>query len=127
MPKKEKSPLRRLKIAHIDELKNGQTKKFKVRRADRVTEAFLIRKGGEHYAYLNLCRHWMVGLDYDDNDFLTEDGDWVVCKSHGALYRPETGECESGPCNGAALYRIPLEQDRSAVWALLDQIDWGES
>jgi nitrite reductase/ring-hydroxylating ferredoxin subunit len=126
MPKKEKSPLRRLKIAHIDELKNGQTKKFKVRRADRVTEAFLIRKGGEYYAYLNLCRHWMVGLDYDDNDFLTEDGDWVVCKSHGALYRPETGECESGPCNGAALYRIPLEQDPEAVWALLDKIDWGD-
>jgi nitrite reductase/ring-hydroxylating ferredoxin subunit len=127
MPKKEKHPLRRVKIARMDELKNGQTKKFKVRRADRVTEAFLIRKGGEYYAYLNLCRHWMVGLDYDDNDFLTEDGDWVVCKSHGALYRPETGECESGPCNGAALYRIPLEQDPEAVWALLDQIDWGES
>jgi nitrite reductase/ring-hydroxylating ferredoxin subunit len=127
MPKKEKPPLRRVKIARIDELKNGQTKKFKVRRADRVTEAFLIRKGGEYYAYLNLCRHWMVGLDYDDNDFLTDDGDWVVCKSHGALYRPETGECESGPCNGAALYRIPLEQDPEAVWALLDQIDWGEN
>ena len=128
MPKKEKARRRpsRVKIARIDELKDGQTKKFKIRRADRVTEAFLIRKGGEYYAYLNLCRHWMVGLDYDDNDFLSEDGAWVVCKSHGAIYRPETGECESGPCNGAALYRVPVEQDRAAVWALLDKVDWGD-
>jgi nitrite reductase/ring-hydroxylating ferredoxin subunit len=124
MPKKRKA--RRQKIALVGELKDGQTKKFTIRRADRVTEAFLIRRGGDYFAYLNLCRHWMVGLDYDDNDFLTEDGNWVVCKSHGALYRTETGECESGPCNGAALYRVPLEQDRSAVWALVDQIDWGD-
>jgi nitrite reductase/ring-hydroxylating ferredoxin subunit len=127
MPKKEKAKPRRVKIARIDELKDGQTKKFKIRRADRVTEAFLIRKGGDYFAYLNLCRHWMVGLDYDDNDFLSEEGAWVVCKSHGAVYRPETGECESGPCNGAALYRVPVEQDPEAVWALLDKIDWGES
>jgi nitrite reductase/ring-hydroxylating ferredoxin subunit len=125
MPKKPKA--RRQKIALRDELKDGRTKKFTIRRADRITEAFLIRRGGDYYAYLNLCRHWMVGLDYDDNDFLTEDGNWVVCKSHGALYRPQTGECESGPCNGAALYRVPLEVDSTAVWALLDQIDWGDN
>ena len=122
MPKKA----RRQKIALLDELKDGQTKKFLIRRPDRVTEAFLIRRGKDYHAYLNLCRHWMVGLDYDDNDFLTEDGNWVVCKSHGALYKTETGECESGPCNGAALYRVPLEQDPLAIWALVDQIDWGD-
>ncbi|HVM32530.1 MAG TPA: Rieske 2Fe-2S domain-containing protein [bacterium] len=118
---------RRQKIAGLNELKDGQTKKFSLRRADRVTEAFLLRRGDDYHAYLNLCRHWMVGLDYDDNDFLTEDGRWVVCKSHGALYRSETGECESGPCNGAALYRVPVEKEGGAVWALLDQVDWGES
>ena len=124
MPGKPKG--KRLKIAQAGELAEGRTKKFTLRRPDRVTEAFLVRRGGAYYAYLNLCRHWMVGLDYDDNDFLSEDGAWVVCKSHGALYRTETGECASGPCNGAALYRVPVVEEEGAVWALVDGIDWGE-
>lgn len=124
---RKKNAAGRRKIAALNELKNGQTKKFKVRRHDRVTEAFLLRRGTDYYAYLNLCRHWTVGLDYDDNDFFTPDGNWLVCKNHGALYRPQTGECESGPCNGAALYRVPVEVDEKGVWALVEQIDWGEA
>ncbi|MGH7739474.1 MAG: Rieske (2Fe-2S) protein [bacterium] len=123
---RKKTTSRRRKIAASHELKNGQTKKFTISRQDRETEAFLLRQGGDYYAYLNLCRHWTVGLDYDDNDFLTPDGNWLVCKNHGALYRPQTGECESGPCNGAALYRVPLEVNEKGVWALLDQVDWGD-
>jgi nitrite reductase/ring-hydroxylating ferredoxin subunit len=116
-----------LEIARHDELKEGGSKKFVIARKDRETEAFLIRKGGRHYAYLNLCRHWTVGLDFDDEEFFSEDGEWLVCKNHGAVYHPVTGACESGPCGGASLYRVPLLEKDGNVYAVLEEIDWGES
>jgi len=74
-----------LKIVAINGLENGQSKKFLVQRPDRKTEAFLIKVQDRYYAYLNLCRHWTVGLDFDDNDFFSEGSEWIVCKNRGAL------------------------------------------
>ena len=124
MPRKTSPKL--LKIVASADLKKGRSVKFVVPRGERRTEAFLIQCEGEYRAYLNLCRHWTVGLDFDDNDFFSEDGEWLVCKNHGALYRPETGECASGPCNGAALYRVPVLEKGGFIWAKLDEIDWGD-
>ncbi len=115
-----------LKVAELGELKNGQSKKFNLKRPDRETEAFLIKKDGKFYAYLNLCRHWTVGLDFDDNEFFSEDGEWLVCKNHGAIYNPVSGECASGPCGGAALYPVPLVEKAGAIYAALDKVDWGD-
>jgi len=128
MNKKESSKKKPtlLKIASLDELKNGESKKFKIKRPDRDTEAFLIKKDGKYFAYLNLCRHWTVGLDFDDNEFFSEDKNWLVCKNHGAIYNPESGICESGPCGGAALYGVPLVEKDGAIYAELGGIDWGE-
>ncbi len=107
-------------------MKNGESIKFVVRRPDRTTEAFLIKTGDRFYAYLNLCRHWTVGLDFDDNEFFSEDGGWLVCKNHGAIYSPTTGECESGPCGGASLYRVPLVEKEGFLYAEIGLIDWGD-
>ena len=115
-----------LKIASINDLENGQSKKFIIQRPDRQTEAFLIKVQNVHYAYLNLCRHWTVGLDFDDNDFFSEGSQWIVCKNHGALYNPATGQCESGPCGGASLYRVPLVEKTGFLYADVAKIVWGE-
>ncbi len=125
MPRKPKDRL--LKIAPVGELKNHQSKKFMIQRADRQTEAFLIQKDGRHYAYLNLCRHWTVGLDFDGNEFFSEDGEWLVCKNHGAVYNPVTGGCEGGPCGGAPLYRVPLVEKEGFIYADVENVDWVES
>jgi nitrite reductase/ring-hydroxylating ferredoxin subunit len=114
-----------LKVASVDELKDGQSKKFNVKRGELVTEAFLIRFNGGYFAYLNLCRHWTVGLDFDDNDFFSEDKKWLVCKNHGAVYHPETGQCAGGPCNGAGLYQVPLAERKGNLYADIKGIDWG--
>lgn len=115
-----------LKVAAKGELRDGESKKFEIRRPDRVAEAFLIKKEGDYYAYLNLCRHWTVGLDFDDNEFFSEDRNWLVCKNHGAIYNPATGGCESGPCGGASLYRVPLVEKEGAIFADLEKVEWGE-
>jgi len=99
---------------------------FLLKRSDRETEAFLINKAGKHYAYLNLCRHWSVGLDFEDNDFFFRGWGMAYLQNHGAIYYPASGECASGPCGGASLYRVPLLEKEGALYAVLDQIDWGD-
>ncbi len=123
MPEKK---LKLLKIGSVHDLKNGQSKKFILQRPDRKTEAFLIKIKNNYHAYLNLCRHWTVGLDFDDNDFFSEDSEWIVCKNHGALYHPVTGQCESGPCGGASLYQVPILEKDGFLYAEIEKIDWGE-
>ena len=115
-----------LKIIQASDLGEGKSVKFEIERPDRTTEAFLIKKKGVYYAYLNLCRHWTVGLDFDDNEFFSEDREWLVCKNHGAIYNPLSGQCESGPCGGASLYRVPLVQKEGAIYADIANVDWGE-
>lgn len=114
------------RVVPVDQLKEGVTVKFLIRRQDRETEAFAFKKDGEYFSYLNLCRHWTVGLDFDDNDFFSENGKWLVCKNHGALYSPGSGSCESGPCGGASLYKVPLFVKGGDLYADLEKIDWGE-
>lgn len=115
-----------LKIALVKDLKEGESLKFVIPRKDRKSEAFVIKKNGKFYSYLNLCRHWTVGLDFDDNDFFSEDKEWLVCKNHGAIYEPATGICNGGPCGGAALYRVPLIEKEDALYADVARVDWGE-
>jgi nitrite reductase/ring-hydroxylating ferredoxin subunit len=115
-----------LKIAPAGEIREGQSVKFAIPRKDRITEAFVVKKDGKFFSYLNLCRHWSVGLDFDDNDFFSEDKAWLVCKNHGAIYEPATGICQGGPCGGAALYRVPIVEKEGILYADVPKIDWGE-
>jgi nitrite reductase/ring-hydroxylating ferredoxin subunit len=115
-----------IRIAPTKNFKEGKTFKFKIKREDRVTEAFAFRRQGCYYGYLNLCRHWTVGLDFDDNDFFSEDGGFLVCKNHGAVYEPETGKCQGGPCGGAALYQVPLIEKDGVLYAEPLKVNWGE-
>ena len=104
-------------IATIDELRPGETKKFLLACGGEELEGFLLNYGGEHHAYLNRCRHVPMSLDWVENQFFTADRRFVQCATHGAYYRPETGECVAGPPCGKNLVRIPLRIEGAAIVA----------
>ncbi len=70
-------------------------------------EGFAVYHKGKFYAYANRCKHVPLPLDFGDNDFFTDDKKFLICKNHGALYLPDTGECVAGPCSGAFLDPLP--------------------
>lgn len=41
------------------------------------------------------------------SSLFTVDGQYLMCKSHGAVFDPSSGICVAGPCQGQAL--VPLE------------------
>jgi nitrite reductase/ring-hydroxylating ferredoxin subunit len=58
-----------------------------------------------------------IPLDRDGEPLLTPDGLFLVCRNHGAVFKPEDGRCVAGPCEGESL--TPLDVARSgAGWAL---------
>ena len=104
-----------LAIARVDELSPGRSKKFLLSVGGREVEAFLLNVGGAFHAYVNRCRHVPMGLDWVENQFFTEDGQFIQCATHGAYYVPDTGECIAGPPCGKSLVRVPLRIEGDVI------------
>ena len=95
-------------IARLEEVPPGSSRRFELRQDGRALSGFLVNVDGRLHAYVNRCRHRPMELDWVENRFFTEDGRWIQCATHGALYEPETGECVAGPPCGKALVRIAI-------------------
>lgn len=94
----------------------GDAVPFDVVFACQTSRAFAIRFEGKPHAYLNRCAHVAMEMDYQPNRFFDNSGQWLLCATHGAVYRPDTGECAGGPCRGG-LVRIDLcESDGVVHW-----------
>jgi nitrite reductase/ring-hydroxylating ferredoxin subunit len=52
---------------------------------------------------------WMPGKFFDFTETL------LVCSTHGATYDPATGHCVGGPCRGARLRALAVEERDGAV------------
>jgi len=46
--------------------------------------------------------------------FFDSTGQYLMCSTHGAMYRPQTGECRGGPCRGG-LVRITMSELNGVV------------
>jgi nitrite reductase/ring-hydroxylating ferredoxin subunit len=98
-----------------DALEPGQTAKFQLQRNGKTVHGFLVNHQGRHYAYVNRCPHAGTPLDLWPNDFFTEDGNLLICATHGAVFGPDTGICVEGPCPGARLEPLPVERDGDSL------------
>lgn len=59
-------------------------------------------------AYLNICPHFSLPLNYRPDNFLTPDTEYLLCSMHFALFQPEDGLCIEGACLGHYLDPIPI-------------------
>ena len=98
-------------------LPQGESKTFSFERGGATHEGFLLHHAAGFFAYANVCPHWSVDLDLGFGDFYAKEIDRIVCKNHGALFQPQTGECTAGPCAGMFLESFPvtLEGDDALV------------
>jgi nitrite reductase/ring-hydroxylating ferredoxin subunit len=78
--------------------------------------AFAIRYNGQAHAYLNRCTHVPMELDYQPDRVFDSTGHWLICATHGATYRPDTGRCSGGPCRGGLVKIAMVEHDGVVHW-----------
>ncbi|HJL19413.1 MAG TPA: Rieske 2Fe-2S domain-containing protein [Sandaracinaceae bacterium LLY-WYZ-13_1] len=75
----------------------------------------LLDEEGTLRAYLNRCEHLPIPLDAGSREFLSADRRYLVCGTHGALYRLGDGFCVEGPCAGRSLLALPVRVDEGWV------------
>lgn len=74
----------------------------------RGASVIVLRAQGTLHVYANRCPHRGTELDWLPGRFLDPSGKQLHCATHGALFRPDTGECVAGPCRGQALEAVPF-------------------
>jgi nitrite reductase/ring-hydroxylating ferredoxin subunit len=55
-------------------------------------------------------------MDYQPNRFFDLTGHWIICATHGAMYSPQTGACQGGPCRGGLVKIEVSETDGVVHW-----------
>ena len=99
-------------------LGEGESARFAVVLDDIPEDAFAVCWKGRVYAYVNRCRHESLPLDFGDGHFFDDEYDALVCCHHGARYHPDTGACASGPCAGAGLTALAVEERADGWWCV---------
>ncbi len=98
-------------------LEGGDAVLFEVLEWGRSAPAFALRFDKVAVAYLNRCAHVPAEMDWQPGKFWDMDKRFIICSVHGALYDPPNGLCVSGPCRGAHLQAIQLdEKDGRVYW-----------
>lgn len=93
-------------LCRLDEIECG--KGFRFREGDAAFYGMVLREGDRVWGFVDSCPHTGQPLSLFGDRYFTREGDLLLCSGHGALFRPDTGECVAGPCVGRALTRWPV-------------------
>jgi len=104
--------------ADVRRLREGDGARFTVTLHGVSRDAFAVRWRGRLFAYVNTCRHQQLPLDFGDAHYFDEAYDALVCVHHGARYDPASGACVDGPCAGARLTALELEERGAELWCV---------
>lgn len=101
-------------LCHLDELPDGAARGLLRQGLD--DRLCVVRQGAEVFAWLNDCPHEHRPLEYRQDQFLSGDGQHIVCYAHSAHFDLRTGLCFAGPCKGQRLTPVPVELRGDALW-----------
>ncbi len=90
------------------EIPEGEGRGFVFGGGTEREAVFVIRWRGVFRAYRNRCPHIGSPLDWPENRFFDAAGHHLMCRMHGAVFRPEDGVCVAGPCVGRALAPVAI-------------------
>ncbi len=104
-------------LCDLDEIEDGEAKGFVLDDGQGANSLFVVREDREVYGYVNACPHMGTPLDCQPDGFVSPDGGYILCSTHGALFEIEDGFCVSGPCAGASLepVKVALDADDRVV------------
>lgn len=105
-----------LRLCRLEAIEDGEGKSLELHDTapdgtKSVRELFVLREGTRVRGYLNACPHLGVPLEMVPDRFMNAAGTHVICRTHGALFVPETGYCVSGPCAGQSLTPVAVDLD----------------
>jgi nitrite reductase/ring-hydroxylating ferredoxin subunit len=106
----------RVLLCRLDEIEDPGSRGFDDIEGEKPF--FVVRRGGEAFAYRNSCPHYGAPLDWKPHAFLSHDKTRILCSMHGALFNMDDGVCIAGPCPGDALEKVALEITEGAIFLI---------
>ncbi len=103
-------------ICETRDVQEEEVRGFTLARLDdagavRPWPILVTRKGGKYFGYENACPHEGTRLDTRPGEFMDEEGNFIACGKHGAMFDLDSGHCFIGPCQGKALTPLALIVD----------------
>jgi nitrite reductase/ring-hydroxylating ferredoxin subunit len=107
-------------VCRFGELAPGEFVEFQIDEATPAPDTmpltgFLFLDGQTIRAYINQCPHMGIELNWMPGRFMDINKLFIQCSTHGALFKPGSGECISGPCQGDALTALDVRINNGAV------------
>jgi nitrite reductase/ring-hydroxylating ferredoxin subunit len=102
------------------EITEGQGRGFVFGAGVDREAVFVIRWKGALHAYRNECPHIGTPIDWPENRFFDASGAYLMCGTHGAVFRPDDGVCIEGPCTGRALAKVEIRVEGGAIFLVGD-------
>jgi nitrite reductase/ring-hydroxylating ferredoxin subunit len=109
------------RLCRLSALGDPGTKEAVIERDGEQVSVFVVRKDGQLTAFVNVCPHRGVPLNWQPDAFLHRDRDSIQCSLHGARFRIEDGLCFTGPCEGRSLKPIAVAVEGGYVVLTPDQ------
>src|SRR5208282_5611098 len=104
------------RLCRADELAEGAARGFVFGEGLARIAVFVLRHGGAIHAYVNRCPHQGTSLEILPDRFFDALGRYLICRTHGALFRPEDGFCVAGPCAGKSLTPASIRVADGTIW-----------
>ena len=100
------------------ELQEKESKGFNLPNYRKEPAIFVVRNDNQFYAYENSCPHTSAPLNWQPNQFMDMDNDYIQCSVHGALFQIQDGLCIRGPCVQQSLTEVKLIIEDSNVYLI---------
>lgn len=97
-----------LPLCRAEAVAEGQARGFVFGAGSARQAVFVLRHEGAIRAYRNVCPHQGTPLEMAADEFFDRGRGLLLCRTHGALFRPSDGYCIAGPCAGRSLTPAPV-------------------
>jgi len=94
----------------------GLAVRFAIEFDGQPLQAFVVAFDGDVHAYVNRCPHQGTELDWQPGQVFDDSGLYFVCATHGALFAADSGRCVGGPCQGASLARVAVDEVENGIY-----------
>ncbi len=102
-------------LCRLGDIADRDSRAFTISSNDGEREIFAVRLGEEVFAYVNVCPHRQMALNWKPDVFLAYDKSRILCTMHAATFDIRQGHCLTGPCPGQSLQSVPLVVEDGVV------------
>lgn len=106
-------------LCDSEELAEDTLREFRISGPDGPVDLVVARLQGRARAWFNVCPHQGRAMNFAPDRFLRDDSGNLVCAAHGACFALPSGHCISGPCRGASLRALELQEHNGRVFAIV--------